>query len=367
MIASRLLTLIIILWPVTISLSAMDADTLVYTTDRLASMGRQLELRPPLDDNNPRLSYNGLPLTLRSDGKNRVSHLGYSLFGDLNRNPMMAPALDFVERYTLEAALPLPRMKTLAKQLLEDDVTFHGCTLATLPVMSSDSTLSVKVENLQGRRYRVAWFKGSKNSHSIEFPLSYDLLSGCDIDENERRLPPEIKSFKPSLDQSSPPETSLDETLGIYVTPSGSYFVDGLTSARYYEEYEGELEPLYDLDFPAHTAANLLTGTDIENGFDIDIKFRKYNYAIDRFTVPVSQLVGYFIAQGCRPYFGVIKLADGEIVGESLFVNESMGYCHAMKITMRERDLIDRRGVIQARLVSYIPVSKISNIFDEFK
>lgn len=367
MIANRLLILLLILWPATISLPAMEADTLVYTTDRLAAMGRQLGLRPPLDDNNSLMSYNGLPLTLRTDSENRVNHIGYSLFGELRRNPEMAPALDFVERYTLEASLPLPRMKTLAKQLLEDDVTLHGCTLATLPAMSTDSTLSVRVENLQGRRYRVSWLRGTENSHSIEFPLSHDLLSGCDIDENERRLPPEIMNFKTTLDLSSPPELSIDETIGLYVTPSGNYFVDGLTSARYYEDYEGEFEPLYDLDFPAHTAANLFTGTDLENGFDLDVKFRKYNYMTERFTVPVSQLVGYFISQGCQPYFGVIKLAEGEIIGESLFVNERMGYCHAMKISMREHDLIDRGGVIQARLVSYIPVSKISNIFDEFK
>lgn len=365
--ASRLLTLIIALWPATISLSAIGADTLAYTTDRLAAIGHQLGLHPLVDAANARFSYNGLPLTLRTDSKKRVEHIGYKLFAPLQRNPMMAPALDFVERYTLEASLPLPRMKTLEKQLLEDDVTLRGCTLATLPTMSADTTLSVKVENLQGRRYRVTWVKGTKESHSIEFPLNHDLLSGCDIDESERRLPPEIQSFKPVLDTSTPPELHLDETLGLYVTPSGSYFVDGLTSARYYEEYEGELEPLYDLDFPAHTMANLLTGTDLENGFDFEVKFRKYNYQTERFTVPVSQLVGYFISQGCQPYFGVIKLADGEIVGESLFVNERMGYCHAMKISMRERDLIDRGGVMQARLVSYIPVSKISNIFDEFK
>lgn len=364
---SRLISLILLLWPAVITLSAMDADTVVYTTDRLEAMGRALGLKSVKSPAIDTIAYNKLPVVVSIDANGRVSHVGYKLFSRSQRGVIATPAFDFVERYTLEAALPMERMRTLNKQLLEDDVNLTGCTLQTLPRLSSDTTLTVSVNNINGRRYRVNWLKGAKPSHSIEFPLSYDLLSGCDIDENERRLPLEIKAFTPTLDPNIPPELNLDETLGFYLTPGGSYFLDNLTSTRYFEEYEGEMEPLYDLDFPAHTVANLMTGTDIDNDFDIKVKFRKYDYKIDNFTVPVSQLVGYFLSQGCQPYFGVIKMDGGEIVGESLFVNHQMGYCHAMKITMRERDLIDRGGEINARLVSYIPVSKITNIFDEFK
>lgn len=364
---NRLILIVSFLWPAVYQLSAMDADTLVYTSDRLEAMGRLLGLDSAVSENIDTLVYNRLPVAVSIDSVGRVNHLGYKLFSRSQRGSLTSPAFDFVERYTLEAALPMERMKTLEKQLLEDDVNLTGCTLQTLPRMSVDSTLNVSVSNINGRRYRISWLKGTRPSHSIEFPLSYDLLSGCDIDENERRLPTEIKAFNPRLDTSLPPELTLDENLGFYVTPHGSYFLDGLTSARYFEEYEGEMEPLYDLDFPAHTVANLMTGTDLDNQFDINVKFRKYDYKIDNFTVPVSQLVGYFISCGCQPYFGIIKLENGEIVGESLFVNPSQGYCHAMKITMRESDLINRNGKIDARLVSYIPVSKITNIFDEFK
>lgn len=345
----------------------MEADTLTYTTDRLEAMGRLLGLKSVNADGIDTLLYGHRPVAVATDGYGRVSHLGYRLFSRSQREAVKSPAFDFVERYALEAALPMQRMKTIDKQLLEDDVNLTGCTLQSLPGLSVDSTLSVTVSNIDGRRYKVSWLKGDSPAHSIEFPLSYDLLSGCDIDENERRLPSEIKAFRPVLDTAVPSGLTLDENLGVYVTPHGSYFLDGLISARYFEEYEGEMEPLYDLDFPAHTVANLLTGTDLDNQFDVNVKFRRYDYKIDNFTVPVSQLVGYFISCGCRPYFGVIKLEKGEIVGESLFVNPALGYCHAMKITMRESDLINRGGKIDARLVSYIPVSKITNIFDEFK
>ena len=364
---NRLILIVSFLWPAVCQLSAMEADTLTYTTDRLEAMGRMIGLKSVSGDGIDTLRYNRLPVAVATDGYGRVNHLGYRLFSRSQRGAMESPAFDFVERYALEAALPMQRMKTLNKQLLEDDVNLTGCTLQTLPRLSVDTTLNVSVSNINGRRYRVSWLKGAKPSHSIEFPLSYDLLSGCDIDENERRLPAEIKAFSPQLDTAVPPELTLDEELGLYVTPHGSYFLEGLTSARYFEEYEGEMKPLYDLDFPAHTVANLLTGTDLDNQFDINVKFRKYDYKTDNFTVPVSQLVGYFISRGCQPYFGIIKLEGGEIVGESLFVNPGQGYCHAMKITMRESDLINRGGKIDARLVSYIPVSKITNIFDEFK
>lgn len=366
MIIKRLILIASFLWPAVYNLSAMDVDTLTYTTDRLATIGRMIGLKSVSGDGIDTLRYNHLPVAVASDSYGRVCHLGYRLFSRSQREAMESPAFYFVERYTLEADLPMQRQKTLDKQLLEDDVNLTGCTLQTLPRLSADTTLSVSVSNINGRRYKVSWLKGTKPSHSVEFPLSYDLLSGCDIDENERRLPAEIKAFSSRLDTVVPPELTFDDELGVYVTSHRSYFLEELTSVRYFEEYEGEMEPLYDLDFPAHTVANLFTGTDLDNRFDINVKFRKYDNKTENFTVPVSQLVGYFISRGCQPYFGIIRCQGGEIVGESLFVNPGQGYCHAMKITMRESDLINRCGKIDARLVSYIPVSKITNIFDEF-
>lgn len=353
-------------------MSAKDASDIVYATNRLQSIGNALNLSQSVDSLGNiavKLPEQKRPINIAMDSYGRIKHLGFNMFTPDQRTPLTEPALNFIERYTLEASLPLPRMNTLSKQLLEDDVNMTNCTLQSLPALAADSTLTVTVENQNGRRYRIAWTRGATVRHAVEFPLSYDLLSGCDIDENENRLSAEIKRFTPALDTMAVNIAALvpAEIPEVYAMPGDSYFLDNLSSTRYFEDDDDEITPLYDLDYPAHTVANMFTGTDLANDFDIDVKLRKYDYKVENFSVPLAQLVGYFISEGCRPYFGTIKLDDGEIVGLSLFVNPPMGYCHAMKITMRERDLMDRSGHIKARLVSYIPVSRISNIFDEFK
>lgn len=335
------------------------AHTPVYTTDRLQEIGKALGI----NDIPRHMEHNGKPVRVTSDHSGRIDHIGYTLApADMGKDP----AVRFIERRTLETALHLDRAPTTAKQLAEDGINLSRCTMQSLPALAADSTISAVRVSSDGRRYRVAWEKSGREAFSVDFPNTYDLLTGGDMDEYERRLPAEIKAFPPeTFTAKAPPradEMQRNDTLGVLISPHNSRFISELSSASYYEENALSPTPVNGSSRAPLTAANLFTGAIADTDFSVDIKLRGYNM-VKRFSVPLRQLVGYFINQGCTPYFGTIELTDKELVGEALFDNPGMGYCHAMKATIILRDLDKGKGNIKVRLVSYIPASKISNIF----
>jgi hypothetical protein len=346
-------------------LSAIAADLPECTTDQLTNIASVLKL-PVSGLDTLQVSYNDKPLSIGLNSRGCIDHIGYTIFTPDQRNILGKQIVDFIERYSLLADIP-PRRNTVEKQMSEDGVILDGCKLNQLATTVGGADIALSVENLYGRTYKVVWNVAEGKKVTMTFPLSYDLLSGCDLDESERRLPEQIFDFQPDSTavRIIPADMQVDPTTNLLVSQSETYFTNGLTSSRYFEEFEGEIDPLYSLDYPVETMANLLTDTDLNNEFEINIKLRCYNYQDVFMFLPLNRFVGYFLAQGCKPFFGVISADNGTIVGELVYVNRDLGYCHALKVTLNEKDLIERRGILQARMVSYIPVSRILNIFDD--
>ena len=183
-----------------------------------------------------------------------VEHIGYALFSQEQRELIGPTVGHFVERYSLEADLPLQREKTLEVQLMEDGVSFpKGGGLGSLLPLSLDPGLSLKLSELGGRWYLLEW-----GSFSMTFPSDAELLLGRTRQEDERRLPGELAS---APDPVAPPLPSarelseradhmLEQTLGCYYLPS-------LNANRY---YTASVEPVDAPEYPAETFANVLAG-----------------------------------------------------------------------------------------------------------
>ena len=56
-----------------------------------------------------------------------------------------------------------------------------------------------------------------------------------------------------------------------------------------------------------------------------------------------------------------------EIIGELIMQNEALGYTHVMKLSLDPSTLKGRKGVIKARLNSYVPMSNVKALFHESK
>ena len=138
-----------------------------YQTDLLADMATSLKLADQLSTlkdgrYNTELFYKKRPLSVTVDG-GRVSHIGYLLFSEEQRQLLQVPAVyNFLERYVLSIDLPLKREKSVEKQLAEDNINFTVGEMSDLRKQVGDTTLNLTIDNLSDRRYKVSWYRGDK-------------------------------------------------------------------------------------------------------------------------------------------------------------------------------------------------------------
>lgn len=318
-----------------------------------------------------KLKYGNKPLTVIIDN-GVVEHIGYMIFTKCQRDGLRSPVCNFVERYLLESSLPLKRDKNIDTRMHEDDVHFNSGKITDLYRLMQDTSNTISVKLLDGRRYELRWYNLTGDVCSLDFPVDYGLLNGSEMLENERRLekfllhPVNIVGKKDSM------EIKRDYLLATwqsnyFILPGKSYYTDALTSNRYYEkdDLSGSYRLVYNTKYPQESIANLLTTAEIENEFLLDVKFVKYGGANSRIAVPLNSWVQYCIKSGCEPFFGIISY-DGNIAEcEVIMRNEAMGYNHIMKVTFDVSLLEAREGSIKTRLNSYVPFGNIKFLFEE--
>lgn len=313
--------------------------------------------------------YKKRPLTVTVENRS-ISHIGYLFFSKEQRRLVQVPAVyDFLERYVLALDLPLKREKPVEKQLAEDNINFTVGEMSDLRKQVGDTTLNLKIENLSDRRYKISWYRGDKPTCSVDFPISYDLLHGTEMVENERRIVEAIKraaSLPADTTKINPKSLVMTWQPNYFVLPGDTCYTAELSTTRYYEKSgDGKYQLLFNRQHPLESLANLLTTVNLKNDFRINVRLRKYDAPDENFEVPLLQFISYFLRQGCTPYFGVISFEGTLAVCELLMRNANEGYCHVMKVTCDVEQLLDKKGNITARLTSYVPTFKIKNLFKE--
>lgn len=152
----------------------------------------------------------------------------------------------------------------------------------------------------------------------------------------------------------------------VYRLKGGSYVISEMCADRYYvREQDSSFSLLYSEDFPTETMANIIYSPDLAGNLQLKVTLVKYGYRTEEFTVPFRQWVSYCMAEGCRPYFGVIRRDTGMVVGMVVMHNEELGYAHIAKLSFTPQALVDPTGVVTARMNSYIPLYNVKKIFDE--
>lgn len=345
-----------------------------YQTDLLASMAESLKLSSQLDTlKNGCYSFNYFykkrPLNVFVDN-GKVTHIGYVLFSNGQRKVLNSPVYNFLERYVLEVDLPLERKRSTSQQLAEDDINFSTGDLASLSKLIGDTTLNLAIENLNEKRYKVGWYKKDKLFCSIDFPIGYDLLRGTEIVENERRIAEDIQCA--SLLSVKPLSVKREQLLSTwqpnyFILPGESYYTDQLNTNRYYEKLnDGQFQLIFSRKYPQESLANILTTLELKNNFQVRVRLKKYDFKEDNFKVSLTQFISFFLREGCVPYFGIISYKDTTLVCQLVMRKPDEGYCHVMKVTFDVEQLLDKKGEIAVRLNSFIPTSKIKNLFEEF-
>ena len=354
-------------------LSIEVSSAMRYRTDLLERMADGMKMREQIEslgegEHYGSLSYGGLPLSIRIHN-GEVCHIGHLVFRKEFRDLEPLPIYDFIERYTLEVRIPYERIKPVAKQIEEDEIVFTAgsfellCSLYDVP--------DIRIDRQDGRYYTVTWSSEDNILCSMNFRNVFELLNGSQMDENERRLPQSIQTHTVSI--SLPDSVKREDLIATwmnncFILPGDSYYTDKMTSNLYYERVEEEEDSfrlLFTPVFPVESLANLFCTSDIDNDIILDINYRKYGLTGENFKVSLDKWTDYCIQEGCTPYFGVMEDNDELIVCSIIMKNIDSGYLHLLKADVPRSVVKNPEGEIKARLVSYIPHSRIRNLFDE--
>ena len=349
-----------------------------YATDLLGEMAMAMNVTPRLDTLSNGLyyrdfTYNGRPLTVEVQQGN-VMHIGYSLFSKTQRQVLKSPACNFLERYSLEITLPLQRQKSLYRQLEENDIRFLHGSFDTFKQIEQDTSYSVVIKSLNDKRYAVSWSKGENEILVVTFPISHELLTGCNMLESERRLIDDIlntaasgRLFGSSLDVATFHPLWQGK---YYVVKGGEFYLPQLNCDKYYVEVkDGEntsYQLLYNPAFMAESLSNLFTTSEIPNDYIVELRIRKYGLKEDTIKVPLNKWTAFCLRRDCVPYFGIVK-KEKDVTCEIIMHNKAMGYAHVMCAVIDSESMEDRKSVIKARVVPYVPTARIKYLFDELK
>ena len=288
------------------------------------------------------LQYRGFPVTVIVR-KGVVQHIGYSFFSPSMRDEIGPVVSSFLERYALEAELPLQRKKDVHVQQMEDGVFFNKGNLSSLKVFCADTTQTISFELIASRRYRVTWSSGD-----MLFPADHHLLLGSDNDENESRLPDEIKACgRPS----HPAQVTGD-----------TFYIEQLSSRLYYDTAGRAVD---DVSKPSETLANMLGGAVSSGDLTADVEMRCYGFTRRYFEAPLSSLVSYGIESGCVPYFGLVRNDEDILECELVLRQYEAGYAHVLKLWVSKKSLKTKKGSVKVRITPFIPMHSLRYLFEE--
>lgn len=354
-------------------LSLEISSAMHYRTDLLERMAEGMQMKEQIEslgegEHFGTLSFRGLPLSIRIRN-NEVCHIGHLVFTKTYRDQNPLPIYDFIERYTLEVRIPYDRIKPVEKQIEEDEIIFAAGSFELLCDMYE--VQDIEIVRLDDKYYSVTWSSDGNVLCSMAFRNSYELLNGSDMLENERRLPQNLRSHKPSTaKQDSVSREDLVATWmkNCFILPGDSYYTDQMTSNLYYERIDEDSDAfrlLYNSVFPIESLANLFCTTEIDNDITLDINYRKYGFQGESFKVTLRQWTDYCIQEGCIPFFGILEDNEDLMVCSVIMKNNDCGYLHTLRVEVPRGVIKEPKGEIKARLVSFIPHSRIKNLFEE--
>lgn len=153
-----------------------------YANALLQTLAHQLHIDTlRMDDGTHALRLSDTDSLVVEQRHQTITHIGYALF-----NPSMRQkaVFRFLERYVLMLNHP-PQGKTLRQMLRDDEVKMLKGAVANIRTLKATDHFSCQQTDL---RYEVRWTRGDTVLLWLQFPASYQLLSGDTKVEAESRL-----------------------------------------------------------------------------------------------------------------------------------------------------------------------------------
>ena len=284
-----------------------------------------------------------------------VSHIGLDLFNQdvKNENPII---LRFVERYLLELITLYPPTKT--KRVMSiDGVSMTGDIRALFNVNPDSLRIDYTTNASCGSVFLSVADKAP--FFSIAFPLSISLLSGMDKHELDSLFINGICSSSLFRAQTIPYNLSrIGENL--YVSENGFYELPSIQNSSFFRKQSHLYYPVCDSKHPKESVLTLLSAHTGSKNYIVHLTYHTYNYSQIQVDVPLTQLLGFCLDNGCTPYIGIEQCGDLRILATLFMLNEGLGYCHTFSFYIDKAVLDKDNGTFDAHVYSFTPIHNLS-------
>lgn len=333
------------------------SQRLCFSSDRLHTLFVQCGLnvqdyQGKEKDNITMLQGGAFPLVVECTST-CVSHIGIDLFHPLIReeNPLI---YRFVERYLLEITM-LPPGYYAAERMKKDGVVINGDVCDVLKISKQDMVVIYKELDAQGK---VTILDADKKSiFAIHFPLVFDFISGMDKQEADESFIKELEAYNP-IDKEEDALTPRLSRVGkrLYASENGYYESEAVQNTAFYIRSKGCYRPVCNSAYPAESIMTLLTGHVIDRDYRVQLLQHKYGYATSEASIPLINLIGFCIGQGCTPYVGIESIDDKTVKASLFMVNSSLGYVHTFSFDIPKKLLDSKNGILNASVYTYTPI-----------
>ena len=305
-------------------------------------------------------------IIVRKNEDGVIDHIGKQLFPMLAREKNPLPVYDYMEYVYLNYLLN----KNGNKLLFKDVAFIKGGWKELASVTPNDQC---NISNIDNKAFQIEWKKDDKALVSVLIPIRYDVLSNMSRTEMQNAFIQGEKktTVKLSDEQMSQDTTKLTKTLvgdnEILYYKGKSYLNEKITDNYYLVRNDSLLTPITDKDMPMESIANIMvlpSSKQIGN-YKAKIRYLLSNNKIVEQTTTIRQIIDYAMKQGCKPYFGLEGIKDGNVNFSLFLYNENSGYDHIFRLSCKTEDIGSDALTFTGRGSLYAPTTNVKSLYSD--
>ena len=305
-------------------------------------------------------------IIVRKNEDGVIDHIGKQLFPMLAREKNPLPVYDYMEYVYLNYLLNKNGNKLLFK-----DVSFiKGGWKELASVTPNDQC---NISNIDNKAFQIEWKKDDKTLVSVLIPIRYDVLSNMSRTEmqnafiqGEKKTTVKLSDEHISQDTAKLTKALVGDNEILYYK-GNSYINEKITNNYYLVSNDSLLTPITDKDMPMESIANIMvlpSSKQIGN-YKAKIRYLLSNNKTVEQTTTIRQIIDYAMKQGCKPYFGLEGIKDGNVNFSLFLYNENSGYDHMFRLACKTEEIGTDALTFTGRGSLYAPTTNVKSLYSD--
>lgn len=305
-------------------------------------------------------------IIVRKNEDGVIDHIGKQLFPIMAREKNPLPVYDYMEYVYLNYLLN----KNGNKLLFKDVAFIKGGWKELASVTPNDQC---NISNIDNKAFQIEWKKDDKALVSVLIPIRYDVLSNMSRTEmqnafiqGEKKTIVKLSDEQMSQDTAKLTKTLVGDTEILYYKGK-SYLNEKITNNYYLVGNDSLLTPITDKDMPMESIANIMvlpSSKQIGN-YKAKIRYLLSNNKIVEQTTTIRQIIDYAMKQGCKPYFGLEGIKDGNVNFSLFLYNENSGYDHIFRLSCKTEEIGTDALTFTGRGSLYAPTTNVKSLYSD--